>query len=318
MTGSGRPRGPRRWRLAALLMACGLGADGCGAPAGPPISWTARTAEAELERAQAAVKQGDRERALDLGRRALQDARKAAALGTVGRALTLVGQQEVNLAPCLEAIEIFQQIGDVAGLIDAQLGAAEVLLAVGHPDQAALHLEQAGSALERAQFERPQWARVAARLRHSTAVAQRELGQREQAQASERQAELALSLLADTEEMPLRIAVQLGLGAAEASRGWPDRAMGHYGRVLEMAQVTGDRRGQIDALTGMVVALADLHRYSDAVSRCERALALATDLDDQGQVRRLGLLGLQLLDLLGEEADSGRRRAFEEALLAGG
>ncbi|HZM01135.1 MAG TPA: hypothetical protein VFD43_12880, partial [Planctomycetota bacterium] len=307
----------RRRHRQALLLACGL-AVACASPGGPQdVSWEARTADAELERARAAEVQGDRAHALELGRRSLQHAREAAARGSIGRALLFLGRTEADLAPCLEAIDVFEAIDDRAGLAEAQTVAAELLLELDRPEAALDHLALAEAALEQAELDRPRWARLAARLHHTSAGAQGRLGRADAAESSERQAELALSLLDDGDEVALRIAVQLGLGAGEARRGWPARAMEHYGQALGLARKAGHRVAQVEAYTGIVAALTELRRYADALSHCERALAVAQELDDPQRTRDLGWLGLQLLDQLGDGADPARRRAFEEALLAG-
>jgi tetratricopeptide (TPR) repeat protein len=111
--------------------------------------------------------------------------------------------------------------------------------------------------------------------------------------------------------------VQLGLAADDLARGQPEPAIEHYSRVLYLAQRTGDRARELEALTGIVTALTDLRRYTDAVSHCERALDLARDVGDAHWVQDLGRRGLDLLVRLGDESDSARRQAFEQALLTG-
>ena len=316
MWGSRTDLRPGHMRYDLLLSVCGL-VGGCAASADPGVGWEPRTAAAELERAQQAERSGERERALELGRRALQRAREAAALDTAGRAMLLVGRLETDLALCLEAVTVFEYSDDLEGLAEAQIAVASVLLALGRPGDAVDRAVQADLALSEARFERPDWARLSARLHHTAALALRELGRRDEAQARERQAELALSLLDDGDELALRIQVHLGLGAGEELNGWPVRAIEHQSRALDLAQRTGDREAQLEALTGVVRSLTDLRRYSDAVSHCERALDLARDLDDPARVQDLGRRGLELLGRLGDSAASARRQAFEQALLTG-
>jgi tetratricopeptide (TPR) repeat protein len=298
------------------LLALGL-AVACATTADPAISWEARTADAELERALDAESKGEREQALELGGRALQHAREAAALGTVGRALLLVGRTDSDLMACLEAIEVFEYVEDRAGLAEAQVEAAGVLLDLGQADEALGHARASRSALAEAELERTPWARLSARIHHTTAEALRALDRFDEARAEERQAELALSLLDDADLLTLRVEVQLALGMDDALQGEPSRAIEHHGRALSLARKMGDQQAQLTALTGVVSALTDLQRYADAVSHCERALELARELGDAGRVQELGRLGLELLTLMGDEAGSARRRDFEHALLTG-
>ena len=276
----------------------------------------ARTAEAELARARDAEAQGDREQALELGRRAARHARAAAALGTAGQALLLVGRVDPDLAPCLEALEIFAHIEDRAGLVEAHGACAQVLVALDRPDDALAHVERGTALLEEAGLERAEWGRRSAPLQHAAAASMRRLGRHPEAAARERQAELALSLLDDRQLPTLRIAVQLGLGADERVRGWPAQSIEHYGRALDLAQRRGDRASELEALTGVVVALTDLRRFADALSYCERALELARETGDADSVQDLGRRGLLLLGELGGETRPAQRRSFEEALLA--
>lgn len=308
--------GPSGLRGTALLLGLGLAAA-CASRADVGISWDARTAEAELERAQEAAAQGQREQALELGRRALRHAREAAAVGTIGRALLLVGSQEPDLASCLDAIVVFQGLGDRPGEADARLAAAGILLDLGRGTEALEQLGLAEGLLDPAGSERTPWARSSARLHHDFARALRSLGRADEAQSRERQADLALSLLDDADMLRLRIDVQLGLAESEAAHGWPDRAIEHNSRALYLAQRTGDRSAQLAALTGVVSALTDLRRYEDALAHCERALVLAQDIGDPRPVQELGRRGLALLVQLGDDSGSARRQAFEAALLAG-
>jgi tetratricopeptide (TPR) repeat protein len=316
MTGSGLRGGPRRISLGALLLAFGL-AGACATSSEPGITWDARTADAELERAQQAEAQGERERALELGRRALQHAREAAALGTVGRASLFVGRIELDLALCLEAVAVFEHNGDRGGEAEAQIATANAWLALGRYDEALDSLDHADAALAEAQLDRTRWARSSAQLHHTAARVLGQLGRRDEAQSRERQAELALSLLDDSADVALRIEVQLSLAADDEAHGRSALAIEHNSRVLYLAQRNGDRQAQIAALTGVVTALTELRRYADAVSHCERALDLARDLGNPSQVQALGRRGLELLVRLGDQADSARRQAFEQALLTG-
>ena len=307
--GNGLGRGAR-------LLALGL-AGACATTADPAISWQARTADAELERALDAESKGEREQALELGGRALQHAREAAALGTVGRALLLVGRTDSDLMACLEAIEVFEHAGDRAGLAEAQVETAAVLLELGRPDDALAHARAGRTALEQAGLGRTPWARLSARIHHTTAEALRALERADEARAEERQADLALSLLDDADLLGLRVEVQLALGMDDELVGEPSRAIEHHSRALSLARRTGNQQAQLAALTGVVRALTALQRYADAVSHCERALELARELGDADQVQELGRRGLELLGLLGDETGSARRRAFEQALLTG-
>ena len=300
----------------ARVLLLGL-AGACATTADPSISWQARTADAELERALDAESKGEREQALELGRRALQHAREAAALGTVGRALLLVGRTDSDLMACLEAIEVFEHQGDRAGVAEAQIAAASLLLELGQASEALGHARASRSALEDAELGRTPWARLSARVHHGTARALRSLDRIDEARSEERQADLALSLLDDADLVPLRVEVQLALGMDAELLDDPGHAIEHYSRALSLARRAGDGPAQLAALTGIVSALTDLQRYADAVAHCERALDLARELGDAGQVQELGRRGLALLALLGDPAGSSRRRAFEQALLTG-
>jgi len=306
---------PGRLVRGALLAVIGL-LVACATPAEPGVSWAARTAEAELARAHDAEAQGDRQQALELGRRAAQHAREAAALGTVGQALLLVGRVDSDLAPCLEALEIFEYDENLPGRVEAHGVCAQVLLGLGRPDDALAHAERGIALLDEAGLDRAERARRSAPLQHAAAASLRALGRHPEAPAHERQAELALSLLDDRQLPELRIAVQLGLGADERVRGWPTRSIERYGRALDLAQQRGDRASELEALTGLVMALTDLRRFADAVSYCERALELARETGDADSVQDLGRRGLQLLLELGGETRPAQRRSFEEALLA--
>jgi tetratricopeptide (TPR) repeat protein len=309
-------RDPRIGLGRGALLVVGL-AVACATTADPVISWEARTADAELERALDAEAKGEREQALELGGRALQHAREAAALGTVGRALLLVGRTEPDLMACLDAIEVFEHEDDRAGVAEAQVEAAGLLLDLGRPDDALIHARASRSALTEAELGRTPWARLSARIHHTTAEALRALERADEARAEERQADLALSLLDDADLLKLRVEVQLALGVDDELQGEPSRAIEHHSRALSLARKTGDQQAQLAALTGVVSALTGLQRYADAVSHCERALELAREVGDVGQVQELGRRGLQLLALMGDEAGSARRRDFEQALLTG-
>jgi tetratricopeptide (TPR) repeat protein len=270
----------------ARLLLLGL-AGACATTADPSISWQARTADAELERALDAESKGEREQALELGRRALQHAREAAALGTVGRALLLVGRTDSDLMACLEAIEVFEHQGDRAGVAEAQIAAASLLLELGQASEALGHARASRSALEEAELGRTPWARLSARVHHGTAQALRSLDRIDEARSEERQADLALSLLDDADLIPLRVEVQLawawttscGRAVAAIEQLQPGAVAGPHAR----------RRGrQLAALTGVVSALTDLQRYADAVSHCERALELARELGDAARCRSWG------------------------------
>ena len=300
----------------ARLLVLGL-AGACATTADPAISWEARTADAELERALDAESKGEREQALELGGRALQHAREAAALGTVGRALLLVGRTDSDLMACLQAIEVFEHVGDRAGLAEAQVETAGLLLDLGRPDDALGHARASRSALAEAELGRTPWARLSARIHHTTAEALRALGRLDEARAEERQAELALTLLDDTDLLRLRVEVQLALGLDDELQGEPSKAIEHNSRALSLARRTGDQPAQLRAMVGVVTALTDLRRYADAVTHCERALELARELGDSDQVQELGRRGLELLSLQGDAAGSPRRSAFEQALLTG-
>lgn len=315
MRRSGFAGGPGRRARGALLGIFGLLVS-CATPAEPGVSWTARTAEAELARARKAEASGDRQQALELGRRAVQHAREAAALGTVGRAQILVGLADSDLAPCLEALEVFEYSEDRLGLVEAHGACAQVLLTLGHPDAALAHADQGVALLEEADVDRAEWGRLSAPLQHAAAASLRLLGRQPDAQARERQADLALSLL-DEQALPaLRTAVLLGLGADERMTGWPTRSIESYGRALDRARRRGDRGSELEALTGVVMALTDLRRFADAVSYCERALELARETGDTERVQDLGRRGLLLLGELGGETRPAQRSSFEEALLA--
>ena len=315
MRRSGCERNPGRLVRGALLAVIGL-LVACAAPAEPRVNWTARTAEAELARALDAEARGDRQQALELGRRAAQHAREAAALGTVGQALLLVGRVDSDLAPCLEALEIFEYDGNLPGRVEAHGACAQLLLALGRPDDALAQAERGNALLDEAGLDRAEWARLSAPIQHAASASLRALGRHPEAQARERQAQIALSLLDDRQLPALRVAVQLGLGADERVRGWPTRSVEHYGQALDLAQRLGDRGSELEALTGLVMALTDLRRFADAVSYCERALELARETGDADSVQDLGRRGLQLLLELGGETRPAQRRSFEEALLA--
>ena len=318
MTGSRRGGCPRRIRRDGLALALML-ASACASPAAPEVSWDARLAEGDLVRASEAEAAGDREHALELGRGALRRARDAAALGTVGRALLFVGRTEPDLGTCLDAVAVFQHVGDRSGEVEAHLAAAELLHALAQDGDALDELRAAESVLEldRAVLDRRAWAQVDARLQHQAAEVLRAQGRHEEAAGRERRAELALSLLADDQLLGLQREVQLALAADEVAAGWPDRAIERYNRALFLARRDGDREAELEAMTGVVDSLAALGRVADAVSHCERALALARELPDPERVQALGRRGLQLLQELGEADGSARRRSFEDALLWG-
>lgn len=115
----------------------------------------------------------------------------------------------------------------------------------------------------------------------------------------------------ELEHVPGAAEVHLGLGAvAESGERW-DEALEHDRRALDHARAMGDSMGEARAMNAIGWDLAHLGDLDTAVTWCQKALALAEEIDDERAAAAswdsLGFCRQQAADL------RGALRAYERA-----
>jgi len=259
-----------------------------------------------------------RRAALAAARAALAAARQAAYPAASARALLLIGHLDGDLGASTEALSLFRGLGDADGVTKARLQLAELAVGAGQPTAALgwlapLQADPAAAPEGDSPLGRQQIALAAARIHHLQAAALRQQGRRADALSRERRASIALSLLPDDQQLPLRLGVTQALGDDHAGAADFQRALEQHARAASLSRALGDARAELAALAGLCGDLAGLGRFKDAADHCTRALALAQELHDRTRARDLALAGLALLGAMGEPHTTDRWRAFDAA-----
>lgn len=303
-----KPVARRRYRaplLASLIVLITLGAA-CAEPATHPLTWAARRAEGQLQRALQAESRGDLVNARDLAGVALDESRAAANIAVVARSKALIGRLDGNHLQLLDAIELLTALGETETLVRARLDLAAQAMAGGLLRLASTQIETALDLLKQAGLERGAEARLAARAWHLYAAASRVSGAPAAALSRERQANLMLSLIRDTELPRLRQEVCQRLGDDFASLADHRQAFQQHARASFIARELEDRRAELVAIIALSQDLEAMDRNADAVGHCERALAIALELEESDLAEALAHRALQILLTLGETPGSER------------
>jgi tetratricopeptide (TPR) repeat protein len=302
-----------RYHASILALLIGFGA-GCVEAPRSQASWAAKRAEVQLQRALASEAEGDLLRAHELAGVALDESREAVHPPTTARAMALLGRLEGDHLLLLKAINLLDALGETAALIRARLDLAELAVASGQFRMAAAQTDAALTLLEAAELGRQEDARLAARAWHTYAEALREAGAPGAARSRQRQASLMLSLLDDSELPQLRLAVSQRLGDDHAAASDYRQAFQQHSRASFLARDQGNRLAEMIAVTSLSLDLGAMDRPRDAVDHCERALAIALELNEQEHAAVLAQRALQFLVILGETPGSERWALFSTVL----
>lgn len=291
---------------------------GCSAPEpeGAPVSWEQRLAAGRLAQAEDLLARGDREGARQTAALALAEGRRAAHLPTMARALALLAALEGNVLKLQEALTQLEQLDDVDGLARARLMLAELAVSAGRPDIAVPAVEAAVAALPDNLHGRAEAAATEARVYHLQAAALRLAGRQSEAAASERRAALALTVLPDSELLPLRAEIAQACGDDLFREHDARGAVARHAQAAACAREAGDRAAELRALASLAADFELDGRWREAADHSERALRLALELRDGASARAVAARGLSALRVLGEPSWSSRWRSFEEALAA--
>jgi tetratricopeptide (TPR) repeat protein len=284
----------------------------CAAPPATEVAWEARMAEGELTRAREALERGEHQAGRRHAEQALQLARDAAALPTVGRALLLLGDLDADLLRLDQAAATFAFVDEHAGCAAAHIRIAELLLDGGRAGAALSHLALAADREAQLSNDRIQSARLAARRHHLAATALRLTGRADAAEAEERQASLALTMLPDDEFLMLRQAVAAARGNDAVAASKYEEALRWHARASETARRLGDGAAELSAIMALAGDLVALGRLDDALHHHLQAMDLARKLGDEAGAVRVARKALALLD--SQPPGDSRRARFEAEL----
>ncbi|MCB9897623.1 MAG: tetratricopeptide repeat protein [Planctomycetes bacterium] len=263
--------------------------------------------------AEERLDRGDDDGAAASAGEALSRARALDATELEGRARRVLGLVDDSIEELDEADALLAESADpedAARRAWTKIAAARLALAAGRGSEVEARVEPA---LDTARsWDDPAGAgRIEAWARHLMAEGRRADGDLEGANESERQATLALTLLPETEERPLRLSVALRLGDDLAAVGSFDKAFAAHAQAAGLARALDDARAEASALGAQARDLVGLGRFEDAVSHAERAVGRALEAGADDLASELAREALPWMDRLGLPADGARRRPFE-------
>lgn len=251
--------------------------------------------------------------------------RRAGDLGTVaavllhrGRALATLGQQERGLESFRGALDLYGDLGDLAGEVSALRARSELYRASDDPRAAEGELRQAMSLLERAgetigESGREQAARVQLELGEVLAARER-FGPA--AAAYRRSLELAETIAGDLR--PLVAGAHAGLADLSLQQGDLAAAREHQEAALGLRRELGDSL----EVARVELALASLDLAEGEARSCEEATARLVDvfLDaaDSSGLLAARVLRARALTALGETLAARRELSAASAMLGPG
>ncbi|MHC4844536.1 MAG: hypothetical protein ACYTCU_00090 [Planctomycetota bacterium] len=287
---------------------------GCAEPATHPPTWASLRAEGQLDRALQAEARRDFQAARELAVAALEESQAAVNVSASARSMALIGRLTGDHLMLLDAIDLLTALDEDEALVRAHIDLAALAVEGGQLPMAAAQLDTALTRLDEAGLERRPNAVLAALVWHTYAAGLRKAGAREAALSRERQANLMLSVLDDSEMQRLRLEVAQRLGDDLAATSDPRQAFQQHSRASALARELEDRRAELIAITSLTQDLEAMERYRDAVDHCGRALDIALELGEDARAATLARRALQMLMSLGERPGSERWERFSAHL----
>lgn len=293
--------------LLVLCLACARSA--------PPTDFESHMAAALATRAEELLEAGEDDRARDAAERALQRAVSSGARTAEARALHVLGLLDGDLSRLQRALDLLQNETPSPALWRQRNVLAELALEQQLP-QEVLRL------VTRNLAESADWPNLEARMRseahshHLRGQALAQLDRGDEAFGAERQASLALSVLDDADQLPLRRAVAQSLGDAYALRSDPVEAFEQHSLAGSLAQGLGLSSEEFLAVSCMSRDLVHMGRWLDAADHARRGVRLARQHLSPAHALQLGHEALTWLD--GDSsAEADAHRAALRATLAG-
>ncbi|KAA2263384.1 tetratricopeptide repeat protein [Solihabitans fulvus] len=217
-------------------------------------------------------------------------------LGVIYRDL---GDLDRALSCCLDVLRVFRELGR-----GRQLGVSLANLGMVRHQLGALDLAMADFAAAEAAFDRSGDRLRGAWLLPHVALAELDLGRREQARDRARR---GLDLAREIEEPGFESLALHALGSVCLRADRPEEAAGHFGGALDLATRVGFLVARMDAMLGLAAADAARGEEAAALDGLRRLLAMTAEsghLLHEGQARTI-LAGIHLRE--------DRERAAEEA-----
>ena len=298
--------------ITSIIASAALLALSCATPEGS-ADWDSHYATALCVRAETLLGEGRAEEAQVAAEEALEQARALGDTAAEGRAryiLALVGRSP-------EQLEAARRLLD-----DAPLGseAWRTRLVLAQLALDAGELESATADLQSVLRETKEWDDVRQRA-HAEAVASHLMariqwlrGEEDKARASDRWAALQLTLVPESELLPLRRAVAQSVGDDNARRFLYADAFAQHARAANIAARLGDNEARLLASRCMSRDLMLQGRLADAIDHYQRAVTLARSLERWNTAVDIAHEALDWMDSRGEPWNSERRRPFNLTL----
>jgi eukaryotic-like serine/threonine-protein kinase len=265
----------------------------------------------DLAQALAAHSLADDKNTVDAAERAAMEGASEGARLLVARARSLqcralanLGQARESSAACEEARRIFQEAGDLAGVVAALHATAEVPLNQGDLEQAKKYYLEALSIARRIGFERG----VAAEL-GNLALIYAEQGDLAAAERTYQQATASARKVSDRRIM----AVDLGnIGDLLRAEGRLTEAVAHYKEALALARQVGHKSSEAMDIQLIGNVVADQGDLPGALQMYQQALHILREIGERSNyATTLAAMGRALR----QQGDSaGAAKAYDEAL----